>query len=80
MSVAADTVIVGPGRPGFKEGDVRVVTVDELDKMTPAERERTFQDSIIRDLDDVPEQYRSALEAQRARVLEREARLRGNAS
>ena len=59
---------------------MRVITVAELEQMTPEERERTFKDSIVRDLDDVPEQFRPVLEAQRDRVLEREARLRGNAS
>lgn len=59
---------------------MRVVTAGELDKMTPAEREATFKDSIIRDLDQVPADRRDVIEAQRARVLEREARLRKNAS
>ena len=59
---------------------MRVITAAELEKMTPAEREATFKDSIIRDLDDVPAERRDVLEAQRARVLEREARRRTNAS
>ncbi len=59
---------------------MRVITVAELEQMTHEERERTFKDSIVRDLDDVPERFRPVLEAQRDRVLEREARLRGNAS
>jgi hypothetical protein len=59
---------------------MRVVTAAELEKMTPAEREATFKDSIIRDLDQVPADRRDVIEAQRARVLQREARLRKNAS
>ncbi len=59
---------------------MRVVTAAELETMTPAEREATFKDSIIRDLDQVPADRRDVIEAQRARVLEREARLRKNAS
>jgi hypothetical protein len=59
---------------------MRVITAAELEKMTPAEREATFKDSIIRDLGDVPTERRDVIEAQRARILEREARLRANAS
>jgi hypothetical protein len=59
---------------------MRVITAAELEKMTPAEREATFKESIIRDLDDVPAERRDVIEAQRARVLEREARLGTNAS
>ena len=59
---------------------MRVVTAAELEKMTPAEREATFKDNIIRDLDQVPADRRDVIKAQRARVLEREARLRKNAS
>ena len=59
---------------------MRVITAAELEKMTPAEREATFKDSIIRDLDDVPVERRDVIEAQRARVLEREARQGTNTS
>jgi hypothetical protein len=59
---------------------MRVITAAELEKMTPAEREATFKESITRDLDDVPADRRDVIEAQRARVLEREARLGTNAS
>ena len=59
---------------------MRVITAAELEKMTPAEREATFKESIIRDLDDVPAERRDVIEAQRARVLEREARQGTNTS
>ena len=58
----------------------RVITVSEIEAMTPAERAQSFEDSIIYDLDQVPAEFQPALEAQRQRVLEREARLRGNVS
>ena len=57
-----------------------VVSFEDLQAMTPAERHQNFRDSIIWKLEDVPEQYRPALERQRQRLLEREARLRGQAS
>ncbi|WP_088312427.1 hypothetical protein [Kineosporia sp. R_H_3] len=56
----------------------RVTTVSDIEAMTPAERGQSFEDSIIYDLDQVPTEFQPALEAQRQRVLEREARLRGN--
>jgi hypothetical protein len=59
---------------------MRVITAAELEQMTPAERDATFRDSIVRDLADVPPERRDVIDAQRARVLEREARLRKNAS
>ncbi|HET9655252.1 MAG TPA: hypothetical protein VFP72_07850 [Kineosporiaceae bacterium] len=59
---------------------MRVVTVSQVEAMTPAERDQSFEASIIYDLDQVPEQYRPALEAQQRRILERETGLRGNAS
>ena len=58
----------------------RVVTVSEIEATTPAERAQSFEDSIIYDLEQVPAEFQPALEAQRQRVLDREARLRGNAS
>lgn len=59
---------------------MRVTTVSEIEAMTPAERAQSFEDSIIYDLDQVPEEYQPVLEAQRQRILDREAGLRGNAS
>jgi hypothetical protein len=35
----------------------KVTTVEELEKMTPAERHQNFEDSIIRDLSQVPDEY-----------------------
>ena len=58
----------------------RVVTYEQLQTLTPAERTAHFKASIVRDLDELPERYRARLEAQTARVLAREERLRGNAS
>ena len=57
-----------------------VTTYEQLQEMTPAEREAHFDASIIWRLEDVPEQYRPILERQEQRILEREARLRGKAS
>ena len=57
-----------------------VTTYEQLQAMTPEEREAHFDASIIWRLEDVPEQYRPALEIQRQRLLVREARLRGQAS
>lgn len=59
---------------------MRVTTVSEIESMTPAQRQRSFEDSIVYDLDEIPASYQPALEAQRQRVLDREARLRGTAS
>lgn len=58
----------------------RATTVSEIEATTPAERQRSFEDSIIYDLDHVPAEYQPVLKAHRQRVLEREARLRSNAS
>lgn len=55
---------------------MRVITAAELDQMTPQEREASFQASIIRDLDDIPPEYRHVVDDLRRRVLEREARAR----
>jgi len=57
-----------------------VVTYEQLQKLTPAERTAHFRASIVRDLDELPEQYQARIQAQTARVLAREERLRGNAS
>lgn len=48
----------------------RVVTVSEIEAMTPAERAQSFENSIIYDLDQVPAEFQRAMEAQRQRVLE----------
>lgn len=56
-----------------------VVSYDELQAMTPAERSEHFEASIVRDLDALTERQRARLEAQTARVLAREERLRGSA-
>lgn len=57
-----------------------VVRYEDLQAMSPAERSAHFEASIVHDLDDLPERYRARLEAQTARVIAREERLRGNAS
>ena len=48
----------------------KIWTAAELDEMTPAERQRIFDDSIVWDLSEVPEEF---LERIRAKVLSREA-------
>ena len=48
----------------------RIWTAAELDEMTPAERQALFDQSIVRDLKDVPPEF---LERIRAKVLAREA-------
>lgn len=55
---------------------MRVISAADLKEDDPAEREATFKDSIIRHLNDTPADCRDVIEAQRALVLEREARLR----
>jgi hypothetical protein len=55
-------------------------TYEQLQQMTPAERTAHFKASVVHDLDQLPERYRARLDAQTARVLEREERLRGTAS
>ena len=44
------------------------VTVAELERMTPAERQAHFDDSVVTDLSQVPAEY---LEVIRARLLQR---------
>ncbi len=56
------------------------VSYDELQAMTPQERHENFRDSILWRVEDVPDQYRPALERLQQRRDEREARLRGQAS
>ncbi len=55
-------------------------TYEQLQKMTPSERTAHFESSLVPDLDQLSERQRARLEAQTARILERERRLRGNAS
>lgn len=46
----------------------KVWTAEELERLSPAERDEIFQASIVRDLDDVPPEF---LERVRARVEQR---------
>ena len=48
----------------------KIWTAAELDEMTPAERQRIFDDSIVWDLSEIPEEF---LDRVRAKVLAREA-------
>jgi hypothetical protein len=57
-----------------------VTTFEDLQAMTPAEREAHFDACIVWNPDDLPEAYRRRIEEQNARVLAREERLRGHAS
>lgn len=56
------------------------LTYEQLQAMSPAEREAAFDASIVWDPETLPERYRQRLEAQTERVLAREERLRGQAS
>ena len=47
---------------------MKITTVDDLARMTPEERQRNFEDSIIWDLDKVPPEYLARV---RARFAER---------
>jgi hypothetical protein len=49
----------------------KVWTADELNDMTPAEQDAILQAGIVRDLDDVPAEFRARV---RARFEERLAR------
>jgi hypothetical protein len=55
------------------------MSYEQLQAMTPAEREAHFDSCIVGDLDDLPEEYRERREVQNSRVLSREERLRGRA-
>ncbi|HEY6793224.1 MAG TPA: hypothetical protein VI248_00920 [Kineosporiaceae bacterium] len=57
-----------------------VTSYEQLQDLTPAEREAHFDSCIVWDPADLPEAYRKRREAQSARVLAREERLRGQAS
>lgn len=48
----------------------KIWTAQELEQMTPAERQDLFDKSIVRDLDEVPTEF---LDRIRAKVLTREA-------
>jgi len=48
----------------------KIWTAAELDEMTPAERQRIFDESIVWDLSEVPKEF---LDRVRAKVLAREA-------
>jgi len=48
----------------------KIWTAEELEKLTPAEQQALFDQSIVRDLSEVPEEF---LNRVRAKVLAREA-------
>jgi hypothetical protein len=51
----------------------RIVTAHELDQMTPDERAAAFDERIVRNLDDLPSEFRDRVEA-RGRQLAEELR------
>jgi hypothetical protein len=51
----------------------RIVTAQELDQMTPDERAAAFDERIVRNLDDLPSEFRARVEA-RGRQLAEELR------
>ena len=55
----------------------KIWTAAELDEMTPAERKKIFDDSIIWDLDDAPPEL---IERARAKILKRIAETEGKQS
>ncbi|MGL4175607.1 MAG: hypothetical protein ACRCSN_05970 [Dermatophilaceae bacterium] len=57
-----------------------VTTFEDLQGMTPRERQEHFRASIVSDLDHLMPRERELLEVQNERVLAREARLRSSAS
>jgi hypothetical protein len=57
-----------------------VTTFEQLQAMTPQQRHKSFLASIVRNEDDLRPNERPLLERMREQVLEREARLRGEAS
>ncbi|MGL5816920.1 MAG: hypothetical protein ACRCYR_05120 [Phycicoccus sp.] len=57
-----------------------VTTFEELQGMTPKERQEHFRASIVSDLSDLTPRERELLEVQNERVLAREARVRSSAS
>jgi len=68
------------GYPADMAGWDDVTTYEQLQKMTPAEREAHFDSCIVWSPADLPEAYRTRRDAQNARTLAREERLRGQAS
>lgn len=46
-----------------------VVTVEDLERMTPAERQANFEASIVWDLDRLPEGVRERIVARAGRVI-----------
>ena len=55
----------------------KIWTAAELDEMTPAERKKIFDESIIWDLDDAPQEL---IDRARAKVLKRIAEIEGKQS
>lgn len=55
----------------------KIWTAAELDEMSPAERKRIFDESIVWDLDDAPAEL---IERARAKVLKRIAEAEGTQS
>jgi len=55
----------------------KIWTAEELDEMTPAERKKIFDDSIVWDLDEAPPEL---IEKARAKVLKRIADTEGKQS
>jgi hypothetical protein len=51
----------------------RIITAQELDQMTPDERAAAFDERIVRNLDDLPSEFRDRVEA-RGRQLAEELR------
>jgi hypothetical protein len=46
----------------------RIITAQELDEMTPDERAASFADRVVRDLDDLPSDFRARVEARARKV------------
>ena len=62
-----------PGTLDLVAAAPRIVTAQELDDMTPNERVAVFDERIVRNLDDLPSEFRARVEA-RARQLAEELR------
>lgn len=53
---------------------MKIVTAEELERMTPTERRAHFEASIVRDLDDLPPGYLDRIRERIApRIAERDA-------
>lgn len=48
----------------------RIVTAHELDQMSPDERAAAFDERIVRDLDELPADFRRRVEARGRRLAE----------